>query len=374
MRTLYGIVPLMFAVAVVEAPPPAHAQISIGVGVSLPGVTVAIAPPELPVYVQPPIPEPGYLWTPGYWAYDASDSYYWVPGTWVQPPEAGYLWTPGYWGWNNGSYAWNGGYWGEHVGFYGGINYGYGYGGRGYQGGRWNGGHFEYNNAVNNFGNVHVTNVYHETVNNYTTVRVAFNGGRGGVNVRPSQDELIAARDRHIQATADQTRNIEAARANPSLRYATNHGAPPIAAVREPGRFTGEGVVAARGAVARPVVAETRAPAAVHEVPRATTAETARPGYRPETTAAARPAYHPATTAAARPAYHPEATVAARPAYHPEATVAARPAYHPESTAAARPAYHPESTERQVEPTAHAAARPEEHAAPQRSEDRKPPQ
>ena len=34
------------------------------------GVSVNIAPPVLPVYVQPPCPAPGYLWTPGYWAWD----------------------------------------------------------------------------------------------------------------------------------------------------------------------------------------------------------------------------------------------------------------------------------------------------------------
>jgi hypothetical protein len=32
-------------------------------------LSITIAPPELPVYVQPAIPEPGYMWTPGYWAY-----------------------------------------------------------------------------------------------------------------------------------------------------------------------------------------------------------------------------------------------------------------------------------------------------------------
>ena len=33
------------------------------------GVSITIAPPALPVYVQPPVPAPGYLWTPGYWAF-----------------------------------------------------------------------------------------------------------------------------------------------------------------------------------------------------------------------------------------------------------------------------------------------------------------
>ena len=32
-------------------------------------VSVNIAPPVLPVYAQPPLPAPGYMWTPGYWAY-----------------------------------------------------------------------------------------------------------------------------------------------------------------------------------------------------------------------------------------------------------------------------------------------------------------
>src|SRR5437762_2199481 len=56
------------------------------------GVSVDIAPPALPVYVQPPCPAAGYLWVPGYWAW-ADDDYYWVPGTWAQAarPSAGEL-------------------------------------------------------------------------------------------------------------------------------------------------------------------------------------------------------------------------------------------------------------------------------------------
>ena len=106
---------------------PAFSQVSI---------SVDLAPPSLPVYEQPACPNDGYLWTPGYWAY-GDYGYYWVPGTWVQPPEPGLLWTPGYWGWSGNNYAFYPGYWGTNVGFYGGVNYGYGYGGDGYGGGRW---------------------------------------------------------------------------------------------------------------------------------------------------------------------------------------------------------------------------------------------
>ena len=90
----------------------AHAGIFISVG---------FAPPMLPIYVQPPLPSPGYLWTPGYWAYGPG-GYYWVPGVWVRPPQLGVLWTPPYWGWGGGQYLFHEGYWGPHVGFYGGIN------------------------------------------------------------------------------------------------------------------------------------------------------------------------------------------------------------------------------------------------------------
>src|SRR5450759_2499994 len=45
-------------------------------------VSAATAQPPLPSYAQPPVPGPGYLWTPGFWAYGVDVGYYWVPGTW----------------------------------------------------------------------------------------------------------------------------------------------------------------------------------------------------------------------------------------------------------------------------------------------------
>ena len=120
------------------------------------------APPPLPQYDQPPCPGDGYIWTPGYWDY-ASQGYYWVPGAWVYAPYQGALWTPGYWGYDRGRYGWHRGYWGRHIGYYGGINYGFGYVGFGYQGGYWHGNQFDYNRSVNNVNTTVVHNVYNYT-------------------------------------------------------------------------------------------------------------------------------------------------------------------------------------------------------------------
>jgi hypothetical protein len=210
------------------------------------GVSITLAPPALPVYVQPPLPAPGYIWSPGYWAY-GDDGYYWVPGTWVLPPQPGLLWTPGYWGWVDGAYLWHGGYWGPHVGFYGGINYGCGYTGVGFQGGYWRGGAFFYNRSVMNVGAVHVTNVYNRTViNNVTVNHVSFNGGSGGIEARPTAHELAYDHERHFQPTSLQTNHEHAAFGDRNLRASVNHGAPPVAATARPAVFSGRGVVAAR--------------------------------------------------------------------------------------------------------------------------------
>jgi hypothetical protein len=209
------------------------------------GVSITIAPPPLPVYEQPVIPEPGYMWTPGYWAY-GPDGYFWVPGTWIQPPTFGLLWTPGYWGWSGGAFLWNEGYWGPQIGFYGGVNYGYGYGGVGYQGGYWQGNRFFYNSTVNNIHNVQITNVYNKTVINNTTINnVSYNGGSGGLTMRPTAAEEAAARAPHQSPTSMQTQQRTAASSNHDLLATVNHGKPPIAATSKPNVFSGAGVVKA---------------------------------------------------------------------------------------------------------------------------------
>jgi hypothetical protein len=134
-------------------------------------VSVGFAPPPIPVYAQPLCPGYGYIWTPGYWAY-GDDGYTWVDGDWVYPPYEGALWTPGYWGWGGGLYDWYPGYWGLTVGYYGGINYGFGYFGTGFWGGYWHNRRFYYNGAYNHIG-FHNGSVYNHRV-------AGFDGRPGG--------------------------------------------------------------------------------------------------------------------------------------------------------------------------------------------------
>jgi hypothetical protein len=228
--------PFLLAIAMLFLSSASFAQI---------GVAITIAPPELPVYEQPVCPGDGYIWTPGYWAW-GDDGYYWVPGTWVEAPEVGFFWTPGYWGWGGSSFVWYDGYWGPTVGFYGGVNYGFGYFGHGFEGGRWDNGHFFYNRAVTNVNVTVIHNVYETKVDVRNDVRVSYNG-HGGINDRPTRQEEAAAHERHIGPVAAQTEHVNAARSNPTLRASANHGRPPITATARPGELNDRGAENAAG-------------------------------------------------------------------------------------------------------------------------------
>jgi hypothetical protein len=226
MRKFLSATSFLFLFVLLIIPAASQAQVALG-------ISVHIGPPVLPVYTQPPCPTPGYIWAPGYWAWGI-DGYYWVPGVWVAAPEPGLLWTPGYWGFVGGEYLWRPGYWGPHVGFYGGINYGFGYGGVGFVGGRWNGGTFVYNTAVTNVNTTVVHNVYEDkTVINNTTVvnnHYSFNG-QGGVTARATAPELAAEREHHFEPTANQSSHEQAARADRGQLASVNHGRPGNAAM-----------------------------------------------------------------------------------------------------------------------------------------------
>jgi WXXGXW repeat (2 copies) len=233
MRFARFVCSLLLEIGLLMIPLQSQAQVAVG-------VSIRVGPPILPVYVQPVCPEPGFIWVPGYWAY-GDDGYYWVPGTWVEPPEVGLLWTPGYWGWDDGFYVWHAGYWGPEVGFYGGVNYGFGYTGVGFFGGSWRGGNYYYNRAVTNVDVTVVRNTYNTTVvNNNTTVnRVSFNGGPGGTRAQPTSRELAATREQHVPMTTQQTQHEQAARADRNLRASVNHGRPDVAASPRPAQFNG---------------------------------------------------------------------------------------------------------------------------------------
>lgn len=189
-------------------------------------VVVNSEPPPLPDYDQPPVPGPDYVWTPGYWSWsDDEDDYYWVPGTWVLPPREGLLWTPGYWAWVGGSYLFHPGYWGDEVGYYGGVDYGYGYGGDGYDGGHWDQGHFIYNR------NLIGPRSY-----------ISFNGGKNGTQAQPTPQQRAFSRKQHFAPTALQKQNLAAASNDKTFFSKNNHGKPTVGATSKAGVFKGPGV------------------------------------------------------------------------------------------------------------------------------------
>lgn len=218
-----------------EAPPPPDQNPEDYNYAEQPSATAPQPPPPLPDYDQPPPPADGYIWTPGYWAWGPS-GYYWVPGAWTEPPYAGALWTPGYWGFYGGRYMFYPGHWGTHIGFYGGINYGFGYVGFGYEGGYWNAGRFFYNRAYNHIDAHVVRNVYnyHANVRVNTGIRQSYRGGPQGVQVRPQPSEGAAWREPYAPRMNTQVQHEKDYGAVREQYANQNHGKPPSASVNRP--------------------------------------------------------------------------------------------------------------------------------------------
>jgi hypothetical protein len=161
-------------------------------------------PPPLLDYQQPPDPGGNYLWTPGSWYYDdVRSDYYWVPGMWVVPPDGDAWWTPPYWGYDGARYQWHAGYWSTNVGFYGGIAYGFGYLGVGYN---------------------------QSAKHTHSLSQVSYNGGPHGARRTPAPLELAANRDRTpaLGVQKDLARDMKK---NPQQHSNVNHGRPLIVAV-----------------------------------------------------------------------------------------------------------------------------------------------
>jgi hypothetical protein len=233
-----------------QAPPPDQSgQGNDSQYAEQPTETAPQPPPALPDYQQPPPPADGYLWTPGYWAWSPS-GYYWVPGAWVEPPYMGALWTPGYWGFYGSRYSFYPGHWGAHIGFYGGINYGFGYIGLGYEGGYWHSGHFFYNRAYNHIDERVVHNVYSYHANDRAIVnrgynthvdnrsfnnnRASYHGGPGGVQARPRPSEAAAWREPTAPRMSSQVQHAQSYQSNRGQYANTNHGRPASPAVSKP--------------------------------------------------------------------------------------------------------------------------------------------
>ncbi len=292
MRLLRSTRFLVLALLLIAIPAASRAAVFISVG---------FAPPVLPVYVQPVCPAPGLMWTPGYWAY-GPDGYYWVPGAWVPAPYMGALWTPGYWGWSGGLFLWHEGYWGPHIGYYGGVNYGFGYMGIGFAGGEWRGGVFAYNTAV-----MHVnTTIIHNTYINQTIVQqntivnnshVAYNGGPGGIQHQPTATEQVAMHEQHLAPTNVQQQHVQAAQADRSSYAKNNGGRPHTLAAAKPLAAENHPAPAPRA------MTESHPAAASHPAPES------RPAYR------AAPESHPAPESRPAPQSHPAPQ--AKPESHP---------------------------------------------------------
>jgi hypothetical protein len=240
MQIKRSLLAIIVSLAVAAMPGVASAQVSVGLGFGGPGWAVGVVagypPPALPAYSMPAAPYPNWQWIPGYWGCGWS-GYYWVPGYWTAPPAVGDYWTPGYWNYVNGAYAWNAGYWGPTVGFYGGINYGFGYFGTGFVGGFWSGGVFNYNTAVVNVNRT----VIHNTFVNRSVIhggvvgrsRVSFNGGRRGIHATPTRAQLAARRHAVAETATQRTHERAAARERGQLA-SVNHGHPRIVAAQKP--------------------------------------------------------------------------------------------------------------------------------------------
>lgn len=315
----------------------------------------AAPPPPLPEYQQPECPGENYLWTPGYWGY-ATTGYYWVPGVWVIAPYVGALWTPGYWGFYGGRYGWHHGYWGPHIGFYGGVNYGYGYVGTGYVGGYWRNNAFMYNRSVTVVNTTIVHNVYVHNVTIVNNTRVSYNGGRGGIAVRPLPAENVAYRERHIAPLPEQVNHAREASANKQQWASVNHGRP------------------ATLAVARPLPTERRAPAAMPPAVQAQVRqEQVRPVNRPETRPAVQPQRQETPAAAqprpGQPQQRPETRPAPQPANQPQPRPENRPAPQPQPRPEYKPTPQPQTRPEQQRPESRPAPqpqpRPEYKPAPQ---------
>ena len=157
----------------------------------------------------------------------------------------------------------------------------------GFVGGEWRGGGFYYNRSVTNVSVTNVTNVYTKTVvvnENHT----AFNGGEGGVAVRPTPQEEAAEHEQHTGPLAEQTQHETLAAQNRQNFASENHGRPAIAATAKAGDFSSHSAVPAReagGEYHEPAMSpkEARAPSTTTQQDQDRDRDKDKSGFRPFT-------------------------------------------------------------------------------------------
>jgi hypothetical protein len=106
--------------------------------------------------------------------------------------------------------------------------------GRGYYGGYWQGGRFAYNRAVTNVNINVVHNVYNYRVTNVTNTRVSYNGGPGGINIRPNANERAVIHEQRMAPVAAQNALVRQSAANRAQFASANRGRPAEIALQKP--------------------------------------------------------------------------------------------------------------------------------------------
>jgi hypothetical protein len=235
------------------------------------------------------------------------------------------------------------------VGYYGGVNYGFGYGGIGFAGGMWRGGFFAYNTAVMHVGvgggwgnRTYVDNAIVQRTTIINNNHVSYNGGPGGINHQPTPEERAAEHEQHTAPTAVQTQHENTFRNDHNAYAKVNGGHPQQAALARPLASANRPANNMQNHVnpqanARPANSQTNArpmdrPETVN---RANSPANERPVQRSESVNRGEGNPRPSTSS-------PRPAEAERPAERPAARPAERPAARPESKPAPQRAAKPE--------------------------------
>ena len=102
MNLKKSLIAAIVAAGAIATPALADLRVNVGIGVPVP-------PPAAIYEPAPPPPAYGYVWAPGYWAWNY-DRYIWVRGRYIAPRQ-GYVWGPERWDHRSGRYHFVSGGW-----------------------------------------------------------------------------------------------------------------------------------------------------------------------------------------------------------------------------------------------------------------------